>query len=151
MRPLFIIVLLACSSVAMVSHWQSVRADQPPGFSLSLDQLKWTKMTDGTGRETVTVFGDRTKHELFGYAVRWQPNTTAKAHSHPDTRYVVVLSGTFYHGQGRTFDATKLERHSTGTFFSEPAGIAHFGATKGDAAVLYFVGIGPDRTDVVEK
>jgi len=151
MLRFFLALLLACLSIGVVSHGQVTRAGLPPGFSISPDQLKWVKMTDGTGRETATVFGDRRKNELFGYAVKWQPNTTAKAHSHPDNRYVVVLSGTFYHGYGRTFDAKQLEGRSAGTFFAEPAGIAHFGATKGEETVLYFVGIGPDRTDSVEK
>jgi len=55
--------------------------------SIPLDQLKWTKNPDGTGRETADLFGDRRKAELFGYLV----------------------------------------------------------------AVLYFVGVGPDRTDQIER
>jgi hypothetical protein len=62
-----------------------------------------------------------------------------------------VLSGSFYHGKGEKFDSDKLERRSAGTFFSEPAGVAHFGATKDEPALLYFVGVGPDRTDWIEK
>jgi hypothetical protein len=69
----------------------------------------------------------------------------------PETRYVVVLSGTFYHGHGDKFDSGRLEQRTTGTLFSEPAGVAHFGATKGEGTVLYFVGIGPDRNDEIEK
>jgi quercetin dioxygenase-like cupin family protein len=151
MRRFLGAVLLALT-IGVDLNGQTPQSDIPLGwFSVSPDQVKWTKLTDGTGRETATIFGDRSKHTLFGYAVRWPPNTIAKAHSHPDTRYVVVLSGTFYHGQGRTFDANKLERRSTGTFFSEPASEPHFGATKSEGAVLYFVGIGPDRTVPLEK
>jgi len=59
---------------------------------------------------------------------------------HPDRAPITVR-----HGQDR------LEQRSQGTFFTEPAGIAHFGATKDQGTILYFVGIGPDRTDPVEK
>jgi quercetin dioxygenase-like cupin family protein len=119
--------------------------------SIPLDQLKWTKNPDGTGRETADLFGDRRKAELFGYLVRWPKNTAAKAHSHPDDRHAIVLSGTFYYGHGRRLDVAALERRSQGTYFTEPAGDPHFGATKDEVAVLYFVGVGPDRTDQIER
>jgi hypothetical protein len=105
----FLVAALLALTIWVVLEGQTPRSDVPLGwFSISPDQLKWTKLTDGTGRETATVFGDRTKHTLFGYAVRWQPNTIAKAHSHPDTRYVVVRSLTFYHGQGKHSTQTSL-------------------------------------------
>ena len=68
---------------------------------------------DGTLRETAILFGDPTKHDLYGILTKWPPRTTLKAHSHPDDRYIMVLSGIFYHGYGNKFDATKLERHTT--------------------------------------
>lgn len=122
-----------------------------PTISLALDQVKWTKMADGSGRETADLFGDRSKRELFGYLVKWPKNAIAKAHSHPDDRHGMVLSGTFYHGHGIQFDFRTLERRSRGTYFTEPARDPHFGATKDEETVLYFVGIGPDRIDQIEK
>jgi quercetin dioxygenase-like cupin family protein len=142
MKWLIIFLLVSCAAAQDVpKNW----------FAIPPDQLRWTKMSDGTGRDTAVLFGDRRKPELYGYLVKWPPNTHAKAHSHPDSRYVYVLSGVFYHGHGTKFDVNKLERRSTGTLFSEPAGVAHFGATKAEGAVLYFVGIGPNRTDQIEK
>ena len=120
-------------------------------FALKPDQLKWTKNSDRSGRESSPVFGDRNKPQLFGCLVKWPPNTIAKAHTHPDDRYAVVLSGTFYHGHGRKFDPDGLERLSRGVFFSEPANVPHYGATKDEETILYFVGIGPDRIEEVEK
>jgi quercetin dioxygenase-like cupin family protein len=133
----------------------AVTATQSPvsvsNVSIPFENVKWTKMTDGSGRETATLFGDRSKAELFGYLVKWPPNTIAKAHSHPDNRHAMVMSGAFYHGHGSRFDANALQARSKGTYFTEPAGEPHYGATKGEESVLYFVGIGPDRTDAVER
>jgi len=95
--------------------------------------------------------GDRAKPGLYIQLVRWPPHTINKAHSHPDDRYAVVLTGTFYHGYGDKFDASKLEKRSTGTYFTEPARLRHFGITKDEGAVLYFVGTGPSTTDDPEK
>jgi quercetin dioxygenase-like cupin family protein len=97
------------------------------------------------------VFGRRDRAELFATAIRFPPHTSRQAHSHPALRYAVVLSGTFYHGYGDRFDAAKLEQRVTGTFFTEPAGVPHFGATRDEPAVLYFVGMGPDRTDELAR
>jgi hypothetical protein len=63
----------------------------------------------------------------------------------------MVLSGTFYQGHGNKFDATKLEQRSVGTFFVEPTDVGHFGATKDKNAMIYFVGVGPDRTNPLER
>jgi len=31
----------------------------------------------------------------------------------------------------------------SGTFFTEPANVSHFGVTKAEGAILYFYGVGP--------
>jgi quercetin dioxygenase-like cupin family protein len=79
------------------------------------------------------------------------PHTINKAHSHPDDRYALVVSGTFYHGYGDKFDEGKLERRPAGAFFTEPARLRHFGVTKEEGTILYFVGTGPSTNDDPEK
>ena len=95
--------------------------------------------------------GDRAKPGLYIQLVRWPPHATLKAHSHPDDRYVMVLRGTFYHGIGEKFDESKLEARPAGSFFTEPKGVRHFGMTKDEGTILYFVGTGPSTTDNLEK
>jgi quercetin dioxygenase-like cupin family protein len=74
-----------------------------------------------------------------------------KAHAHPDDRYAVVLSGIFYHGYGDKFDEGSLEARPAGSFFTEPARVRHFGVTKDEGTILYFVGTGPSTNDDPEK
>ena len=69
----------------------------------------------------------------------------------PDSSVCDVLSGTLYPGYGDRFDPAKLEKRSPNTLVTEPSGVAHFAETREEGAMLYFVGIGPDRTDPVEK
>ena len=144
-------VCVLCAAQNQIGATAQPGIDVPKGwFAISPDQRKWNKLDD-MGRQTAVLFGDQSKPGLYGMLVKWPPNATAKAHSHPDERYALVVSGTFYHGHGDKFNANKLERRSTGTVFSEPAGVAHFGATKDEGAILYFVGMGPNRTDPIEK
>jgi hypothetical protein len=126
-----VVLILGAVTTGILTHGQQPPSQVPmPTVSIALDQLTWTKMTDGSGRETADLFGDRTKADLYGYLVRWPKKAIAKAHSHPDDRHAIFLSGTFYLGHGHKFDAARLERRSHGTYFTEPAGEPHFGATR---------------------
>jgi quercetin dioxygenase-like cupin family protein len=120
-------------------------------FGIEIDKMEWKPSPDGSGRSFATVIGDRSKPGLYIQLVRWPPHAVYKAHSHPDDRYAVVLSGTFYHGYGDKFDGGKLERRPTGSFFTEPAHLRHFGVTKDEGTILYFVGTGPSTNEDPEK
>ena len=117
-------------------------APTPGPLPIFAVDLHWTRLP-GTLLEAATLAGSRSQPGLYIQLVRWPPHTNLKAHSHPDDRYAVVLRGTFYHGFGDGFDEANLEKRPSGTFFTEPKGVRHFGATKSEGAVLYFVGNGP--------
>src|SRR5262252_7344293 len=72
-------------------------------FAIELDKIQWRKLPFSP-LEISTLVGDSNKPGLYINVVRWPPNARFKAHSHPDERYAVVLSGTFYHGFGDTFE-----------------------------------------------
>jgi hypothetical protein len=46
---------------------------------------------------------------------------------------------------------SRISRGPAGSFFTEPKGVRHFGMTKEEGVVLYFVGTGPSTTDNLEK
>jgi len=124
-------------------------ASSVPVFAIELDQVKWTKTANGL--EFATLVGDRAKPGLYIQLVRWPPHTINKAHSHPDDRYAMVLHGTFYHGYGDKFDESRLEKRPAGSYFTEPARLRHFGITRDEGTILYFVGTGPSTNDDPEK
>jgi hypothetical protein len=49
----------------------------------------------------------------------------------------------------RVTESTKAR--PAGSFLTEPKGARHFGMTKDEGVVLYFVGTGPTTTDNLEK
>jgi quercetin dioxygenase-like cupin family protein len=122
-----------------------------PAFAIELDKIAWKKNPNGSPLEFATLVGDRNKPGLYIQLVRWPPHTINKAHSHPDDRYAMVLTGTFYHGYGDKFDAGKLEKRPAGTYFTEPARLRHYGITKDEGTILYFVGTGVSTSDDPEK
>jgi quercetin dioxygenase-like cupin family protein len=122
-----------------------------PIAAIELEKMPWTRIAGIASQEFATIVGDRAKPGLYIQLVRWPPHAVLKAHSHPDDRYVIVLRGTFYHGIAEKFDEGKLEARPAGSFFTEPKGVRHFGMTKDEGVVLYFVGTGPSTTDNLEK
>jgi hypothetical protein len=121
----------------------------PPGVKLlKLNDLKW-EPSAGT-REQAYLQGNPREAGPYIYLVKWQPFDKALAHSHPDTRYGMVISGVHYIGYGTKYDESKLHAHPVGTFFVEPANTPHFGKTDKEGTILYFFGTGPSGIKPLE-
>ena len=148
-RVLLLIPLLAKPCLAQ--QFPVAPGGELPIAAIELDKMPWTRIVGIGPQEFATIVGDRAKPGLYIQLVRWPPHAILKAHSHPDDRYVMVLSGTFYHGIADKFDERKLEARPAGSFFTEPKGVRHFGMTKDEGVVLYFVGTGPSTTHNLEK
>src|SRR5271169_4337864 len=149
--PLLISLGLFLATSCPAQQTPATSEGSVPIFAVALDKMAWTKLPGTGALEFVTIVGDRTKPGLYIQLVRWPPHTVYKAHSHPDDRYAVVLRGTFYHGFGDKFDESKFEERPAGSFFTEPKRVRHFGMTKDEGTVLYFVGTGPSTNDDPEK
>jgi quercetin dioxygenase-like cupin family protein len=150
MKPLLAALAIVPWATACVAQ-QPAAPSQLPIFSVDLNHVQWMKTPNTGPLEMAFIAGDPGKPGLYVQLVRWPAHTSLKAHSHPDDRYAFVLSGTFYHGFADRFDETKLEVRPAGTFFTEPRQVRHFGATRDEGAVLYFVGIGPTAVENPEK
>lgn len=102
------------------------------------------------GIQTVTLKGDPTKPGLYALLLRLGPNTRIEAHAHPDDRVATVVSGTWYIGYGREFDANALKALPPGSFYTEPPGAHHFAQTKEEGVVILVTGTGPSATTYVD-
>ena len=61
-----------------------------------------------------------------------------------------MLAGTWYIGWGKKFDETKLIALTPGSFYTEPAGVAHFVSTPDGEAIVQITGMGPTKADYVD-
>lgn len=112
------------------------------------ENAQWTQsITTGAvrGVDQVIVQGHPSKPGPYLNWIKFPPNFRSPAHSHPEDRANTVLSGTWYVGFGEKLDESKLIALPAGSFYTEPAGIPHFTATKGEPAVLQIGGVGPTR------
>ena len=105
------------------------------------EDLKWSG-TPKTYQQAV-LFGDPTKPGLYVVLAKWPPGTGSRPHSHPNDRYVTVISGTWWVGTGTDYDLAKTVPMKAGSFIRHAAGGIHYDAAKDEEVVLQIVGMGP--------
>ncbi|RYF93287.1 MAG: hypothetical protein EON95_09465 [Caulobacteraceae bacterium] len=98
------------------------------------------------GIQTTVLNGDPTRSGPYTIRIAVPPNTRIAAHTHRDPRTAVVVSGAWYFGYGPTAEETLVRPLPPGSFYSEPADVAHFALTRDQPAVVYIFGIGPTDT-----
>ena len=95
------------------------------------------------------LIGDPTKPGLYTVRVNIAPHTQVRPHTHRDNRSVTVISGTWHMGYGGTFETKALKDLPPGSFYTEPAGQAHFAQTGDEPVVIWVTGYGPSDTKFV--
>jgi quercetin dioxygenase-like cupin family protein len=99
---------------------------------------------------TTVLFGDPTKAGLYSLRLTVPPNTRIAAHTHRDERMAVVVAGTWFFGYGRVAHEAALKALPAGSFYTEPAGDAHFAMTKDEPVEIVITGLGPSDTQYVD-
>lgn len=129
-------------------HWAA--AQTPAGtVTVTPDKLTW-KPGRLAGVENAGLVGDSTKPGPYVERVKFPANFKAPPHTHPEERSYTVMSGTWYVGWGDKFDEAKLIALPAGSFYTEPANVPHFVATKGKPALVQISGVGPTATKILE-
>jgi uncharacterized RmlC-like cupin family protein len=78
--------------------------------------------------------------------IRVPPNTHIASHRHRDSRSAVVVSGVWRFGYGTDGDEATSEALPAGSFYTEPADLAHFAFTGAEGATVFISGMGPSDT-----
>src|SRR3989304_1447285 len=119
------------------------------GTTLTPDQLKWKPSTRVAGLETADMIGDSTKG-AYTLRVKFPANFRMQAHSHPEDRSYTIISGVWYVGWGKKLEESVLKPLPAGSFYTEPANVPHFVATKGEPAVIQITGTGATAVNFVD-
>jgi quercetin dioxygenase-like cupin family protein len=115
------------------------------------DKIPW-EVTPGL--DTAYLYGHPSKPGFYVLLFKWKPGNASHPHYHSQDRHIVVLSGTWWVGQGTNWD---LE-HATapvkpGTYVTHYARQVHYdGARANDEAAVELVwGMGPVQTVVCDS
>ena len=144
----FAMIALSTVSLTALQAW----AENLPeaGMTLTPDQLEWEANPRVPGLGVARMISKGTEAGPYVYRVRFPKGRVVQAHSHPDDRTYTVLEGTWYVGWGEKYDDLKLIALPPGSFYTEPAGVAHFVATPDGEAIVQVTGTGPTKVDYVD-
>ena len=123
-------------------------AEVKPGFiRVTPSEIRWIPIPGGQGAKFAAVLGDPSKPGPYVIRVMFPPHVMDTPHTHPNDRYVTVLSGTWYAGTGPAFDPAAATPMPAGSVMFHPGCAAHWDGSAGDdGAVVQITGMGPGPT-----
>ncbi|HZO21756.1 MAG TPA: cupin domain-containing protein [Steroidobacteraceae bacterium] len=119
--------------------------DHSSGFvRLAPEQVRWQTVAEGFGAQIATIAGDPARAGLYVQRVRFPPHVMTRPHWHATDRYVTVLKGTWFAGEGPTFDPRHAQPMKPGSYMFHPARALHWDGSNSDEEVIVQVfGMGP--------
>jgi quercetin dioxygenase-like cupin family protein len=143
---------LTALAAAAILFTVDARADKDKaGFvRVTPDEVKWMDRPGYDGVKFAVIQGDPSKPGIYVVRAKFSPGAMTRPHWHPEERYVTVLSGTWYAGEGDTFDPDKTVPLKAGSFMMHPAKAHHFDGAKDEEVIVQIVGIGPSATNLVD-
>jgi hypothetical protein len=147
---LSVLVLGVVATAVVVIAARTVELD-PKAVSYTLpDQRQWRDNAAGTN-QSVTLYGDPNKPEPYAMLLRWKAGNMSRPHFHPNDRFFVVLSGTWWVGTGSKFDPDAMVPMPAGSYLVHYGKGIHFdGAKQGDAVIMVH-GMGPATNTPAEQ
>jgi len=112
--------------------------------------IKWVRNAAGTN-ESAVLFGDPAKPGPYVVRLKWLPGNMSRPHFHPNDRFFVVLSGTWWVGTGEKFDPENTVPVPAGSYVVHYGGKVHFDGAKDEEAVIQVWGMGPASSTPAEK
>ena len=106
------------------------------------EDIKWVRNAAGT-QEQAILFGDPNKEGPYVVRLRWLPGNMSRPHMHPNDRFILVISGTWYLGSGPNYEPEKTVGVKAGTYVYHKGGELHYDGAKDEPAVIQIWGIGP--------
>jgi hypothetical protein len=106
------------------------------------DQIAWKDNPKGGNRSAV-LQGDPSKPGPYAMLLQWLPGNMSRPHFHPNDRFFIVISGTWWVGSGATFDPEATVPVPAGSFVTHFAKGVHFDGAKNEQATILVWGEGP--------
>ena len=133
---------------------QAVFAD-PPADIMNItrwDDVKLAPSPLVPGVASAVISGDpKVPGQVYVVRNRFAPNTFSPPHFHPETRYIVVLKGTWYVGYGTDWDKSKTTPVPAGSFVVHHPNKIHWDGAKDEEVIVQIMGIGPGTTVRVDE
>jgi len=148
MRTTTIVVMALAAAVGLAVN-ASADKDKAGFVRITPEDIKWNDRPGYEGVKSAVIQGDPSKPGIYVIRAKFSPGTMTRPHWHPEDRYVVVVSGTWYTGEGDNFEPDKTVPLKAGSFMLHPAKAHHYDGARDEEVVVQIVGIGPSATTLV--
>lgn len=112
--------------------------------------IKWVRNAAGTNEQAV-LFGDPSKPGPYVVRLKWLPGNMSRPHYHPNDRFFVVLSGTWWMGTGDSFDPDSTVPAPAGSYVIHKAGKVHYDGSRDGEVIIQLWGMGPATSIPAER
>jgi quercetin dioxygenase-like cupin family protein len=151
MRDKFVSVFLTIAALALTASAARAAELDPKAISYTLpENIQWRDNAARTNQSAI-LYGDPEKTEPYAMLLKWKAGNMSRPHFHPNDRFFVVLSGTWWVGTGKKFDPASTVPLPPGSYVVHYAkGIHYDGAKDGDTVIMVH-GMGPATTTPAEE
>jgi len=148
-RGYLILAVLGIAALVTLGSARAMPDLNPAALRYQLpNQIKWIDGENGASQAIVA--GDPTKPGLYIVLTKWHAHHMSHPHFHPNDRFIMVLSGTWWVGTGTKFDPDSTVAMPAGTFVTHYGKQIHYDGAKDEDAVLEIVGEGPATSTPAE-
>ena len=112
------------------------------------EMLTWTTPPTIPDLRSAWVLGAESETGPYAMRVKLKAHGRVPPHSHPDTRYSTVLSGTLYAGFGTTVNESQMVKVPAGAVYVAPANVPHYLWAKDGDVEYQEAGVGPTGTRI---
>lgn len=137
------------ATLALFTAGARAEKDKAGFVRVTPEEVKWNDVAGYEGIKFATIQGDPSKPGVYVIRAKFSPGTMTRPHWHPEARYVIVVSGTWYTGEGDDFDPDKTVPLKAGSFMLHPGKAHHFDGAKDEEVVVQIIGMGPSKTTLV--
>jgi len=96
------------------------------------------------------VFGDSSQPGVYVVRNLFRAGRGSRPHFHDQDRYITVIKGTWWTGEGDVYRPETMIPIKEGGFMFHPAGYHHYDGARDEDVIVQIMGIGPVRTTQTE-
>jgi len=135
---------MALAAAALwIGSAQAVELDPKAVVYTLPENIKWV-VNERAGNAQAVITGDPSKPGLYVVLTKWLAgNHFSRPHFHPNDRFFMVLSGTWWVGNGGKFDPEATVPMPAGTHVIHWAKGVHYDGAKTEPATILVWGEGP--------
>ena len=147
-RAKSVFMALTAAGVFVALNAQAEK-DKAGFVRIAPEEVVWTDRPGYEGVKFATLQGDPSKPGIYVVRARFSRGTMTRPHFHPEDRHVIVVSGTWYTGEGDDFDPDKTMPLKPGSYMMHPAKAHHYDGAKDEEVIVQIIGMGPSGTTLV--